>query len=343
MTALSAAAGSGTVAATLTLDDAARTPHVVAKLDFHAIDPKHFAASDSLLQETGRFTGQAHLDATGASLAQMLSQGQGALKFTMSQGDMTLFLSHLPGVELVDPVIAALHLRTSTPIRCMAGDFILAKGALTSRVLVIETSAGTFLGRGGIDMRDERIDYRIAPAPSSLPFGSPAGPIDIKGTLRHPVVAAAPDAAASSGLTHRAGHGARAGRGPDRHGGEQPDHRRGLRPRPDRWRPLNRVPIAPRALRDIDPNDIAVSLVARPRYQKNDARSKTWRRSSFLEKYKRFRRGSTMEQEGAYSASSPRGEIGAPAVREGRRCGRPRARSACRCCAVPASGPQGSS
>jgi len=205
VTALSAEAQGGTMAATMTLNDAAPAPHVVANLDFHAIDLKRLAAKDSLLQYTGRFTGQAHLDATGGSLAQMLGHGTGMISFTMSQGDMTSFLDHLPGIELGDPVIAALHLKTPTPIRCMAADFDLANGALESRVLVIDTSAGTFLGRGSIDMRDERIDYRIAPAPSRLPFGSLQEPIDIKGRLRHPVVTAAPDAPAPNGLASALG------------------------------------------------------------------------------------------------------------------------------------------
>jgi hypothetical protein len=200
VTALSAEAESGSVAATLTLDEAAHIPHAVASLDFRAVDLKHFVPSDSVLQDTGRFSGKAQLDMTGGTVAQMLGQGRGAITFTMSQGDLSAFLTHLPGVELADPVIAALHLRTPTPIRCMAGDFSLDKGALSSRVLVIDTSQGTFLGRGGIDLRNESIDYRITPAPSGIAIGSLQSPIDIKGTLRHPTVAIATDAPAPSGL-----------------------------------------------------------------------------------------------------------------------------------------------
>ncbi len=200
VTALSAEAEGGSIAATLTLDDPAHVPHAVASVDFRRVDLKHFVPSDSVLQDTGRFSGKAQLDMTGATLAQMLGQGTGAITFIMSQGDMSAFLTHLPGVELADPVISALHLRTPTPIRCMAGDFRLDKGTLSSRVMVIDTSEGTFMGRGGIDMRTESIDYRIAPAPSGIALGSLQSPIDIKGTLRHPKVAVASDAPGPSGL-----------------------------------------------------------------------------------------------------------------------------------------------
>ena len=200
VTALDAEVEGGRVTASVTLEAGPRVPHAVASLKFHAIDLKHFVPSDRALQDTGRFTGEARLDATGGSLAQMLGQGQGTIKFTMSEGDLSAFLTHLPGVDLTDPVFTALHLRTPTPIRCAAGEFALDKGALASRVLVIDTSQGTFLGSGSIDMRSEAIAYRIAPAPTTLPIASLQSPIEIKGTLRRPTVAPASDVPPPSGL-----------------------------------------------------------------------------------------------------------------------------------------------
>ena len=205
VTDLSADAEGGHIAATLMLDDAAPTPHLVTKIDFRDIDLKRLAAADSPLQDTGRFTGEARLDATGTSLAQMAAQGQGAFTFTMSQGDLTSFIGRLPGVQLADPVISALRLKTPTPIRCMAGDFRLANGSFASRVLVIETSLGTMLGKGAITMPDERIDYHIAPASSRMTLGAMPGPMMIKGTLRHPTVTQADDASEPNGLANALG------------------------------------------------------------------------------------------------------------------------------------------
>jgi len=119
VTALSAEAEGGTVNATLTLDAAARPPHLVANLTFHALDLKHFAASDSLLQETGRF---------GKSQGKMVGAMRRTEKsFELNASDLIGFLNcrhlasldravaegELPKPKLWDPLLDLLRERGS--------------------------------------------------------------------------------------------------------------------------------------------------------------------------------------------------------------------------------------
>lgn len=174
---------SGDIAVTPLSDD--RT-HLKASVDFHRVDVARLLAATHAVSGAGSIGGKAEIDATGNSIASWAADGNGGLALAMSGGDLNAVLVSLSGLEFGNALTAAIGLPQQTNVRCFVGDLALRQGIVSTRTLMLDTGVAIVRGAGTVDLRDQRIDYRISAKAKHLSIGSVPTPIDITGTLAHP-------------------------------------------------------------------------------------------------------------------------------------------------------------
>jgi uncharacterized protein involved in outer membrane biogenesis len=162
--------------------------HLKATVDFNRVDVARLMAATHLVTGAGSIGGKADIDATGDSIASWAAHGNGGLSVTMAGGNLSAVLVSLSGLEFGNALLAALGLPQQTSVQCFVGDLKLQQGIVDTRTLMLDTGVAIVRGAGTIDLRDQRIDYRIRARPKHLTIGSIPTPIDITGTLRDPTI-----------------------------------------------------------------------------------------------------------------------------------------------------------
>jgi uncharacterized protein involved in outer membrane biogenesis len=174
--------------------DVALTPqggkqlHTTADIHFDAVDVSRLMAATHMFHGAGSIGGRARLDAVGHSIASLAANGNGGVDFYMAGGNLSALLVDLSGLQFGNALLSALGLPQQTPVKCLAGVFALDHGIVETRALVLDTGEGIIGGSGKIDLRDERINYRLETKPKNITIGSLPTPIDIDGTLKNPSI-----------------------------------------------------------------------------------------------------------------------------------------------------------
>lgn len=180
--------GKGSVLANIELDGRRDLIHTRADLDFRQLDFRKVMDKLTIFRGTGLMGGSARLDARGNSLAAMLGSGDGEFKLFMSGGDISALLVNLAGLDLGNSLISALGLPRRAEMRCMLADFTLEDGLLDTRTMLVDTSEANVIGKGNINLKDEKIDYEIRTQPKRINVASLATPIHLDGALRSPSI-----------------------------------------------------------------------------------------------------------------------------------------------------------
>jgi len=137
----------------------------------------------------GRLGGYAKLDATGRSLSDLLSRGDGELTAVVIGGDLSAILVDLSGLQFGRALLSALGIPSRSTLRCFVGDFQLRRGQLNTRTFIVDTDSSVINGQGVIDLARERIDLRIRTQAKKIAIGSLPTSIGITGSLKNPTVA----------------------------------------------------------------------------------------------------------------------------------------------------------
>lgn len=196
---LSFGVGEGEIASHIEFDARKNPAHANASIEFREVDLRRLMKSTRIFEGAGKIGGRAYLDTSGNSLADMLGRGNGELKLFMSGGDISALLVDLAGLDLGNSILSALGIPQRTQIRCMVSDFELKKGELLTRTFFLDTTQANIVGTGKVDLRSERIDYRIETEPKHFSVGALPAPIDIDGPLKSPSIG--PDAGALAART----------------------------------------------------------------------------------------------------------------------------------------------
>ncbi len=162
--------------------------HLKASIDFNRVDVARLMQATHLVTGAGSIGGKAEIDSTGNSIASWAADGNGGLTLTMSGGNLSAVLVSLSGLEFGNAVVAALGLPQQTDVRCFVGDWALRRGIVDTRTLMLDTGVAIVRGAGTVDLRDQRIDYRMSAKPKHFTIGSIPTPIDVTGTLRDPTI-----------------------------------------------------------------------------------------------------------------------------------------------------------
>jgi hypothetical protein len=134
----------------------------------------------------GPIDGTASLKGRGASLSAIVGHGDGAMHVVMPQGgDVNALLIDLSGVELGRAFLAAIGLPNKERIRCMVVDFVLQRGVLASRTLVVNTTDHIITGGGRIDLSSEVLEMHLRTDAKHFSIGTLAAPIRISGPFKN--------------------------------------------------------------------------------------------------------------------------------------------------------------
>lgn len=134
----------------------------------------------------GKLGGRIILSSNGNSIAKMLGSGNGSIAVGMGEGQISNLLMEFTGIDLAEILKFKLTHDRKIPIRCGFGDFAVRDGVMTAQSLAFDTSDTVLVGKGTIDLRQEKLDLVIRAQPKDRSFFSLRTPLLVTGTFKQP-------------------------------------------------------------------------------------------------------------------------------------------------------------
>jgi uncharacterized protein involved in outer membrane biogenesis len=188
MTPVAATLAGGKVGGALAID--ARQKIASATVDLTARDVELSELFPVLKKRgsAGKASGRAHLTATGTTAAELLASTSGEVAMLSAGGTSGTLSSSLADIDLAQASKLLLRGEAASPIRCAATDLAVERGVMRVKTLVVDTDDETIVGRGAIDLPDQRYDLELesqSKTPSLLAY---KGPVLVEGPFKHPNV-----------------------------------------------------------------------------------------------------------------------------------------------------------
>jgi uncharacterized protein involved in outer membrane biogenesis len=185
---LNFAVGTGEITSDITLSPLDKGMHTTAQIDFRRVDLSRLMAATHLFHGAGVIGGSANINTTGASLAQMLGDGNGGVRLFMTGGDLSALLIDISGLEFGNALLSALGIPQRATLHCFIGDLALNHGILHTQMLALDTSESDVHGTGDINLAHETIDYTLRTEATHFTIGTLPTPINITGTFKNPSI-----------------------------------------------------------------------------------------------------------------------------------------------------------
>ena len=165
----------------------AKQVHATADVGFDQVDLARVLGSAGV-KGAGLVNGRARIDTTGNSIATFLGDGSGGASLYLTGGNLSALLVDLSGLEFGNALLSALGMPRQTELRCFVADFALTRGALQARTLLVDTGEAVIHVTGGVNLKNEAIQFQIRTKPKHFTIGSLPAPVLIGGTLKHPAI-----------------------------------------------------------------------------------------------------------------------------------------------------------
>ena len=178
--------------------------HVVAKLSFDANGQmareqgdievrnvelkKIFPKLASPQGTAGRFGGRASFKTQGNTVAAMFASANGEGAMIMHGGEASTLTLVMTNLDLARAAALLLQGDKTSEIRCAVAAFGVANGQMIPQLMVIDTTAVTINGSGGIDFREEKYDLRLKAQSKKPSVLALRGPIVVGGTFKTPAI-----------------------------------------------------------------------------------------------------------------------------------------------------------
>jgi len=184
---VSFAVGNGTVKVFFSLYGAEQPVRSDTEAVIQQVDLKRLLQGSDFVRETaGSFNGRIKLAATGTSVAQIAGSATGDVMVVLTDGRFSQLLIELAGLDIAESLGFLIEGDRSIPVRCIVADLGASQGVFDVRTLVFDTTDTNVIGDGRIDMRDEKLDLRLRPAPKDFSPLTLRAPISVQGTLGSP-------------------------------------------------------------------------------------------------------------------------------------------------------------
>jgi AsmA family protein len=158
-----------------------------ADIAVQRVDLGRMLKATNMVSGSGVVGGHAVLDTTGNSTATMLANGNGSLQLTMAGGgDLSALLVALSGLQFGNALLSALGIPDRDKIECFVADFVLQRGELQTRALLLDTTSDITSGSGTINLRAETLNYEIKTEAKHFTIGALPAPISITGSFKDP-------------------------------------------------------------------------------------------------------------------------------------------------------------
>ncbi|MGA8195605.1 MAG: AsmA family protein [Acetobacteraceae bacterium] len=158
-----------------------------ADIAVQRVDLGRMLKATNMVSGSGVIGGHAVLDTTGNSTATMLANGNGSLQLTMAGGgDLSALLVALSGLQFGNALLSALGIPDRDKIECFVADFVLQRGELQTRTLLLDTTSDITSGSGTINLRAETLNYEVKTEAKHFTIGALPAPISITGSFKDP-------------------------------------------------------------------------------------------------------------------------------------------------------------
>jgi uncharacterized protein involved in outer membrane biogenesis len=187
VTELRLAVGRGAIAGSIDMAPAEGGMRTRADLQLQRLDVRRLLdAAGDIFQGNGLIGGRIELDSVGRSFAEILQRGTGRLTFVMAGGSVSQLVVDLSGLQLGEALLSGLGLPERAPVRCLIGDLALARGALATRTLLLDTEDDRTTVQGSVDLRTEAVSAVLRTQAKHFTIGTLSTPILVTGTLKNP-------------------------------------------------------------------------------------------------------------------------------------------------------------
>lgn len=181
------AIGQGTVKVYFSLYGAEQPVRSDTEAVIQQVDLKRLLQGSDFVRETaGSFNGRIKLTATGTSVAAIAGSATGDVMVVLTDGRFSQLLVELAGLDIAESLGFLIEGDRNIPVRCIVADLAATQGVFDVRTLVFDTTDTNIMGDGRIDMRDEKLDLRLRPAPKDFSPLTLRAPISVQGTLGSP-------------------------------------------------------------------------------------------------------------------------------------------------------------
>ncbi len=136
----------------------------------------------------GTLGGRAQLDMNGNAISQMLGSANGEAALIMDGGTVSELALRLSNLDIANSLARLIGGDRSTPIRCMVGSLNAVNGDFQIKAMVLDTPKLNLHGTGDVNLSTEALNVRLTAESKSFSLASLRGPVNISGTLKHPVV-----------------------------------------------------------------------------------------------------------------------------------------------------------
>ena len=152
-----------------TFDGSKRPSQVKIDARLRKLDVKRFLAKSSIGEKAlGPIGGRIVLTGTGQSFRELMATASGNSFFTMSGGEISELTTRLAGLDVAHTLGVLVRGDKPVPIRCALLDLQGENGQMAVQTLIFDTPTSVITGGGSIDLRDEKVNIVILPAPKNF-------------------------------------------------------------------------------------------------------------------------------------------------------------------------------
>jgi len=181
--------GGGHVVAKLSLDANGQIARSQADIELRNVELKRiFPQLASPKGTAGRFGGRASFKTQGNTVAAMLASANGEGAMIMHGGEASTLTLVMTNLDLARAAALLLQGDKTSEIRCAVAAFGVANGQMVPDLMVIDTTAVTINGAGGIDFREEKYDLHLKAQSKKPSVLALRGPIVVGGTFKNPAI-----------------------------------------------------------------------------------------------------------------------------------------------------------
>jgi len=152
-----------------TFDGSKRPSQVKIDARLRKLDVRRFLAKSSAAEKAlGPIGGRIVLSGTGESFRELMATASGNSFFMMSGGEISDLITQLAGLDVARTLGVLVRGDKPVPIRCALLDLQGENGQMNVQNLIFDTPTSVISGGGSIDLRDEKVNVVILPAPKNF-------------------------------------------------------------------------------------------------------------------------------------------------------------------------------
>ncbi|MDY7577237.1 AsmA family protein [Herbaspirillum sp. RTI4] len=147
---------------------------------------KLFPALEVNQTSFGEINGDAHLSASGDSVAMMLGNSNGELKTLINQGAISKLLLEEMGLNLGNIAVSKMFGDKQVKLNCLVSDFNISHGVMDARTFLLDTEDALISVTGQINLNKEVIALKINPKSKGIRIFSLNAPLYVTGSFNQP-------------------------------------------------------------------------------------------------------------------------------------------------------------